>query len=515
MNTPTPDFRAALRDVIKLLDESWDENDLGVRTRDAVAILRVLLATSEAVGVTDEELIAKVEWFADECCMEENKGDIVATCRELIARYGTPAPIPAPHPDDEAVDRFAIAMKAKLAKKREEGRGGWQAASADFLSQLLHEHLSKGDPVDIGNFAMMLHQNGQPLVTLQAGGLDDKGVEQAFRLWWYNRYGDLHLGAPISAIIDWTRYLTAPSGPAPVPVAIPRVLLATSDMPAPDAVEVSDKEIIGCMYKGSASISGLEPVWIARHTDEVVAGARALLSRFATAHHAPVPVGERPLCAEKIDKALASISGGLCYSTAEAKHLQLRDAEKALTEARTLLVAPVPVAIPVEDYHESAYRALCAELDRIADDYNPDDTSQAPLALEEMRLAVGELADRARVLLAASDMPAPDAVGVSDNKLLACMIRAAGTVPDGQATGILDWPEEAVAAARAVLSRYGAHPAPVPVGERLPDHSERSPECLAQWPDCYEGGYDPKCCRFPKSCSCEVRRALPLPPEAQ
>jgi hypothetical protein len=33
---------------------------------------------------------------------------------------------------------------------------------------------------------------------------------------------------------------------------------------------------------------------------------------------------------------------------------------------------------------------------------------------------------------------------------------------------------------------------------------ERDPECVANWPDCYEGGYDPSCCRFPKSCSCEV-----------
>ena len=39
----------------------------------------------------------------------------------------------------------------------------------------------------------------------------------------------------------------------------------------------------------------------------------------------------------------------------------------------------------------------------------------------------------------------------------------------------------------------------------------RDPECVANWPDCYEGGYDPSCCRFPKSCSCEVRRPLPGP----
>ncbi|MFP1683387.1 hypothetical protein ACLD0W_12815 [Alloalcanivorax sp. C16-1] len=65
------------------------------------------------------------------------------------------------HPDDAAVDRFAAAMKAKLAKKRADGRGGWQTASEAHLSALLHEHVAKGDPVDVGNLAMMLHQNGQ------------------------------------------------------------------------------------------------------------------------------------------------------------------------------------------------------------------------------------------------------------------------------------------------------------------------------------------------------------------
>jgi hypothetical protein len=33
----------------------------------------------------------------------------------------------------------------------------------------------------------------------------------------------------------------------------------------------------------------------------------------------------------------------------------------------------------------------------------------------------------------------------------------------------------------------------------------RSPVCVAAWPECYSGGYDPRCCRFPKSCSCTVR----------
>lgn len=65
---------------------------------------------------------------------------------------------PAPqHSDDIAVECFAEAMKAKLAKKREQGHGGWETARAEHLSYLLHEHVDKGDPIDVANFCMMLH----------------------------------------------------------------------------------------------------------------------------------------------------------------------------------------------------------------------------------------------------------------------------------------------------------------------------------------------------------------------
>ncbi|MGG7519648.1 hypothetical protein ACQ3G6_17370 [Allorhizobium undicola] len=72
------------------------------------------------------------------------------------------------HPDDIAVDRFAAAMKVKLAKKRSEGRGGWEDKSQctnEFLSRLLKEHVEKGDPVDVGNLAMMIHQRGERITT--------------------------------------------------------------------------------------------------------------------------------------------------------------------------------------------------------------------------------------------------------------------------------------------------------------------------------------------------------------
>jgi hypothetical protein len=29
----------------------------------------------------------------------------------------------------------------------------------------------------------------------------------------------------------------------------------------------------------------------------------------------------------------------------------------------------------------------------------------------------------------------------------------------------------------------------------------RNPTCVERWPECASGEYDPRCCRFPKSCS--------------
>lgn len=78
-------------------------------------------------------------------------------------------------PDDAAVDRFAAAMKAKLAKARAKGRGGWddpETCSVEFLAQLLVEHLGKGNAgtfEDVANFCMMLHQRGaDPMVLAEA-----------------------------------------------------------------------------------------------------------------------------------------------------------------------------------------------------------------------------------------------------------------------------------------------------------------------------------------------------------
>lgn len=67
------------------------------------------------------------------------------------------------HPDDIAVMIFAEAMKAKMAASREKGRTGWDdpvSCSGAHLAELLVGHVEKGDPVDIANFCMMIHQRG-------------------------------------------------------------------------------------------------------------------------------------------------------------------------------------------------------------------------------------------------------------------------------------------------------------------------------------------------------------------
>lgn len=98
----------------------------------------------------------------------------VADYRRRVSALLEPSAQEEAHPDDLAVDRFAAAMKAKLAQKRAEGRGGWDGplCDADILSRMLREHVEKGDPVDVGNFAMMLHQRGEQIAPAAQDGTE-------------------------------------------------------------------------------------------------------------------------------------------------------------------------------------------------------------------------------------------------------------------------------------------------------------------------------------------------------
>lgn len=115
-------------------------------------------ADAQQVGGDAESLLREARNVVAEQAHTEYYIDLL---QRIDAALSSPAKVGGdePHSDDIAVDRFTAAMKAKLAKKRAQGRGGWddeRVCSPDDLARMLVEHLPKGDPVDIGNFAMML-----------------------------------------------------------------------------------------------------------------------------------------------------------------------------------------------------------------------------------------------------------------------------------------------------------------------------------------------------------------------
>lgn len=90
--------------------------------------------------------------------------------------------------DNRSVTNFAYAMRVKLAVKRLAGRGGWQdkkQCSGEYLSKLLREHVEKGDPVDVANFCMMLHQRGELIASPAAS--------KPLAWYWEDKSGCFHM----------------------------------------------------------------------------------------------------------------------------------------------------------------------------------------------------------------------------------------------------------------------------------------------------------------------------------
>lgn len=72
--------------------------------------------------------------------------------------------------DDAGVEDLALAMKEKLSQKRNEGHDGWydlEKCPPERLALLLLDHLPKGDPVDLANFAMFIYhrQDAKDIIT--------------------------------------------------------------------------------------------------------------------------------------------------------------------------------------------------------------------------------------------------------------------------------------------------------------------------------------------------------------
>lgn len=154
---PVTDLRPHLEWALRRIGTSLD-------TGDKYEAAQAALDAARAAPQVSASNFAKLQSAYVGAC--DQLGELLAS----VPRAGQ-----SQHPDDIAVDSFAVAMKAKLAKKRAEGRGGWSDKSqctAEFLSQLLRGHVDKGDPVDVGKLAMMLHQRGEAIAPAEDDGRD-------------------------------------------------------------------------------------------------------------------------------------------------------------------------------------------------------------------------------------------------------------------------------------------------------------------------------------------------------
>lgn len=61
------------------------------------------------------------------------------------------------HSDDKAVDGFASALHDRMALARGDGAEGWEERSLEELAQLLAASARKGNVVNLGVYAAMLH----------------------------------------------------------------------------------------------------------------------------------------------------------------------------------------------------------------------------------------------------------------------------------------------------------------------------------------------------------------------
>lgn len=71
--------------------------------------------------------------------------------------------------DETAVAYLATAMNTKLARARAKGRSGWDTpeCTQQHLSNLLREHVEKGDPVDVANYCAFLAARGEGIAPRQ------------------------------------------------------------------------------------------------------------------------------------------------------------------------------------------------------------------------------------------------------------------------------------------------------------------------------------------------------------
>lgn len=118
-------------------------------------------------------------------------------CGENIDEFGLCCCLSDETKDNMAVEKFAKAMKEKLAKARAKGRRGWddkEACSDEYLANLFQGHLQKcndGNFIDIANFLMFLHVRGAKPDVLMSKYLDCTKCKNQSRFGDKNYYSNI------------------------------------------------------------------------------------------------------------------------------------------------------------------------------------------------------------------------------------------------------------------------------------------------------------------------------------
>ncbi|UNV91813.1 MULTISPECIES: hypothetical protein [unclassified Comamonas] len=107
--------------------------------------------------MSDNKILPQCDCIND-CGDDDN---VAKGLRQRCSRYDE---IQAENLDNQALRLLSNAMRSKLAASRRKGRSGWNdktQCTAEHLSQLLREHVEKGDPVDVANFCAFLSARGE------------------------------------------------------------------------------------------------------------------------------------------------------------------------------------------------------------------------------------------------------------------------------------------------------------------------------------------------------------------
>lgn len=151
----------------------------GTTVGHATAEKEKLEAMLRAALATPAQPVAHV---SQETFNDDGTSDIIIPALPIgMALYAAPQPAAqAQHPDDAAVEKLAEAMKQKLAEKRAQGRSGWDTdCTQQRLSDLLRQHVEKGDVLDVANFCAFLFARGERVSAVQPKSANEMTAKRA------------------------------------------------------------------------------------------------------------------------------------------------------------------------------------------------------------------------------------------------------------------------------------------------------------------------------------------------